>query len=423
MHWLLIGYMFLFIHRPFEVWPALGDMHVERVYIGIVFLYWLMYPGKRWIANTQHAAYIAFAAAVAVCWLMSPWADQGQVVVENWFKILVFYLLFVTSVNDAKGLKRLAAGFLCVMAIYMLHSLKEYAGGRHTFRMGIVRLLGVDTSMGDPNSFGGSIVFSLPFITAFWNTQKNKWLKLACLGYLGLSAGCILLTGSRGSLVGLATWGSIVIFRSPYRWAGIGSMVFIAPLAFFALPDSLQNRFETIINPEVGPANARESGEGRIEGFFKGFELLAAYPATGVGPGSWRPATKSKIESHNLYGQVSGEMGLLGIICFSAIVVSFWLNWRWFKRRPKALDHANPFPRELAGAVMMAVFLLLFMGNFAHNLFRHNWLWFGGFLIIARHVASTELAPALVRPRLRYPHPVQSWRVQMPTLSSSRVIS
>ena len=28
MRWLLIGYMFLFIDRPFEVWKWLGDLHM-----------------------------------------------------------------------------------------------------------------------------------------------------------------------------------------------------------------------------------------------------------------------------------------------------------------------------------------------------------------------------------------------------------
>jgi hypothetical protein len=40
----------------------------------------------------------------------------------------------------------------------------------------------------------------------------------------------------------------------------------------------------------------------------------------------------------------------------------------------------------------VAVFLLLFMGNFGHNLFRFNWLWFGGFLIIARHCIAQRAA-------------------------------
>ena len=85
-----------------------------------------------------------------------------------------------------------------------------------------------------------------------------------------------------------------------------------APLAFVALPESLQTRFETIINPEVGPKNAQESGEGRLLGLTTGFSLWAANPLNGIGPGAWRPATGSKIESHNLYGQLIGELGTLG---------------------------------------------------------------------------------------------------------------
>ena len=96
MQWLLIGYMFLFIHRPFEVWQVLGDMHFERIYIGAVMLYWCVYPNKRWIPNSQHRSYVFFAVAVLLCWGLSPWLDAGQVTVENWFKIVVFYVLFVT---------------------------------------------------------------------------------------------------------------------------------------------------------------------------------------------------------------------------------------------------------------------------------------------------------------------------------------
>src|SRR5262245_816745 len=88
IEWLLIGYMFLFIHRPFEVWPALADLHVERIYMIGALLAVAVYPGKRWIGNWQHGAYLLFAAAVAMCWLVSPWATDGQQVVEDWFKIL-----------------------------------------------------------------------------------------------------------------------------------------------------------------------------------------------------------------------------------------------------------------------------------------------------------------------------------------------
>src|SRR6266498_2615236 len=106
MVWILIGYMFLFIHRPFEVWPFLGDLHVERIYMIGAIIAVALHAGNRWLPNWQHLAYAGFAAAVVVCWVVSPWADKGETTVENWFKVLVFYVLLVVVVRDERSLKR-----------------------------------------------------------------------------------------------------------------------------------------------------------------------------------------------------------------------------------------------------------------------------------------------------------------------------
>jgi hypothetical protein len=394
MRWLLIGYMFLFIDRPFEVWPWLGDLHVERVYMLFTLAVWAVYPHKRWLPNTQHAAYLGFALAVLACWAMSPWSEQGQPVVEDWFKILVFYFLLVTTIHDEEGLKTIAVGFLAVMAVYLLHSFREYLGGRHTYRMGISRMIGVDKTLGDPNSFGASIVFALPLVAAVWMTGLGGRLGRWCLlGFVGLSGLCILLTGSRSSLLGLVIWFLIIIWGTRYRFVAFVSFAALAPVAFVALPESLQTRFETIINPEVGPANARESGDGRLHGLTTGFSLWGANPISGVGPGAWRPATRSKIESHNLYGQVMGELGTLGVAAFLTLLVCFWMNLRAVKRmRNHYPEWRNDLLFTLPSAIGVAVFLLLFMGNFGHNMFRFTWLWYGGFLIIARHCAEVRVA-------------------------------
>jgi O-antigen ligase len=394
MRWLLIGYMFLFIDRPFEVWPWLGDLHFERVYMLFTLAVWVVYPHKRWLPNVQHAAYAAFALAVAACWVMSPWAEQGQPVVEDWFKIVVFYFLIVTTVHDEEGLRHLAIGFLCVMGLYLLHSFREYLGGRHTYRMGISRMIGVDSSLGDPNSFGASIVYALPLVAAFWRAGvwgKTGRFLLVC--YVGLSSLCILLTGSRGSLIALLTWFLIVIWGTKYRFRALALLAVLAPLSFAALPESLQTRFETIVNPEVGPKNAQESGEGRVEGLLTGLRLWQANPLTGVGPGAWRPATRSKIESHNLYGQLLGETGTLGAVAFLALLGCFWANLRAVRRvRREVPEWRNDLVCQIPAAVGMGVFLLLFVGNFGHNLFRFTWLWYGGFLIVARHCVARRVA-------------------------------
>ncbi|HJZ55816.1 MAG TPA: O-antigen ligase family protein [Gemmataceae bacterium] len=394
MRLLLIGYMFLFIDRPFEVWPWLGDLHIERVYMLFTLGVWAVYPNKRWLPNAQHAAYAALATAVLFCWAVSPWADKGQNVVEDWLKIVVFYVLLVTTIHDEEGLKQIAAGFLVVMGLYLLHSFREYLGGRHTYRMGISRMIGVDNTLGDPNSFGASIVFALPLVTAFWRSGVGgRWGKVLLSGYVGLSCLCILLTGSRSSLLGLLVWFLIVIWGTKYRFKALAAFAVAAPLSFVALPESLQTRFETIINPDVGPKNAEESGQGRIEGLTKGFELWQASPLTGVGPGAWRPATRSKIESHNLYGQLMGETGALGVSAFVFLLGCFWMNLRAVKRaREYSPDARTDFLFLLPTAIGVSVFLLLFMGNFGHNLFRFTWLWFGGFLIVARSCVARRVA-------------------------------
>ena len=149
----------------------------------------------------------------------------------------------------------------------------------------------MDTTLGNPNSFGNSIVYTLPLVTPLWLSRPTGRMKIFLLGYIGLSVLCIGLTGSRSSLVGLVLWAGVAVLRSRWRLRMALVTLVAAPLLWVALPASLQNRFETIVNPEVGPANAQESGEGRIYGFLLGMELWARYPATGCGPGAFRPAT------------------------------------------------------------------------------------------------------------------------------------
>ena len=307
------------------------------------------------------------------------------------------------------------------MTVYMLHSLREYLGGRYAYRMGFARMIGVDKSMGDPNTFAASILYTLPFIMPFWKTPGQQTrlsggaspltthhsspttlqdrestpstlMRFFLAGYVSLSVVCIGLTGSRSAFVGLLLWGAIMVARSRWRWGLAVLALGCIPVLWGALPDSLQTRFETIVNPEVGPANARESAQNRLEGLEIGLNLWSQYPATGCGPGAWKVATGRKIESHNLFGQLLGETGTIGAVAFAGILLGFWLNlrriWRLYREHP---EWGRDFLYHVSTAIGMALFLLLFEGNFGHNLFRYSWLWYGGFLIITRHCVEQRL--------------------------------
>lgn len=404
MFFLLIGYMWLFIHRPFEVWPVLGEMRLELAYVIVVMIVWAFYPKKHWLPNPLHAAFLAFAVAVVVCWLASSFrSEHGDLLVENYFKQVLFYILLATVIRDEKSLKLFVNAFLVIMFIYMGHSLREYINGRHAYRMGFVRMIGVDTSMGDPNTFAASILYSVPLLSMYFvnngaeSPGKRKFVRLAAFSYFALAVACILFTGSRSAFVGLLLLVGIVVAKSAHRWRFASLALLAAPVIWLLLPASLENRFETIIWPEVGPANAQASANARFAGLETGVALWAEHPLFGIGPGNWRAATHSFLESHNLYGELLGEMGTLGGVTFAGILLAYWINLRRIKVARIADGDRADYVYVLASAIGLSVLLMLVEGNFSHNLFRFNWQWFGAFLIVARSVVEQRQYTATSR--------------------------
>ena len=64
MIYLLGGYIWLFVHRPFERYTVLGDLQLERVYMLVMILCWVVWPNKGLIANRLHAALLGFTFVV-----------------------------------------------------------------------------------------------------------------------------------------------------------------------------------------------------------------------------------------------------------------------------------------------------------------------------------------------------------------------
>src|SRR5258707_7662380 len=146
--------MLMCINRPFEYYPTLGDVQLERAYFLMMFAFWVVSPNKGFVSNRLHGALVAFSVALAVCWLASPYRDleRCSTTVENYLKVALFYVLVVTSVRDEKGLRTLLAMFLLSVSVYIGHSLLEHVNGRYEFRQGIIRMVGVDVTYADPNA-------------------------------------------------------------------------------------------------------------------------------------------------------------------------------------------------------------------------------------------------------------------------------
>jgi O-antigen ligase len=384
MEWLLGGYIWLFIHRPFEIWPTLGVIQLERAYMLLCILAWVFYPKKCWIRNRLSVAFLFFTAVLVTSWLLSPHGELGVETVETQVKIFVFYVLLLTTIRDERSFRRILAIYLGCVALLMLHSLYEYANGRHQFRMGITRMCGMGVSHADPNTFAATLLYSLPLTLPFWRSSDRLSMRALLLGYQGLSLLCIILTGSRGALVGLCCYLCLLVGFSPQRFKLAFVFLFLIPLIGISIPGPLQNRFLTIVDPEVGPANAQESASGRWLGFVNGIKLWSERPLTGYGPHSFGTAVGNGFQAHNLYGQTLGELGTLGALGLLAIVAAFAGNALEARRHRHVLPSTS-FVYQTSRAIGFVVVLLLVLGCGSHNLYRFTWVWFGAFQAIALH--------------------------------------
>ena len=214
---LLIGYMFLYIYRPFEVWPILGAVRLELVYMIGTGIYWLVVPEKRHAINGLTLAIGWMAVVLLTSSFLSPWTGDCLTAIEPWLKFLAFFLMLVTAVHDERSLKMLVVALLVIMTLYMLHSAYEFSCGRYVSRMGISRMVGIEGTNGDPNALAMTIVLSLIFVPACWRCFPSRLARAGLVAYLTLSIYCISMTGSRAAFVGLLIFVLFAVWRSAWR--------------------------------------------------------------------------------------------------------------------------------------------------------------------------------------------------------------
>lgn len=379
MIYLLIGYMWLYLHRPFEIWPLLAEIRIERIYMFITIAWWVTQP-KRWIHCRSHFPVFLLATIYLAESLVGRYATFATV--EDWFKVFVFYLLLVTSIYRESELKTIIVAFVCVTGLYELHSLREYVNGRGVFRMGTWRMIGVDESLSDPNSFGASVDYALVFLMPMWVLAKKRWQRAIVLASWSLGVLCVLLTGSRSAFVGIAVLLCAAAATSVHRWKiGVGVLV-LPPIIWASLRADLQNRYLTLVDPSRGPENARDSAEGRALSFRQGMQSFAENPIFGAGLNSFR--VQHGVGTHNLFNQALGELGLFGLAVLVGFAWSVWSDLREAKCLLRGFREARwDFCYLVCLAATLAYLLLFLLGWGAHNLSRYNWLWFGAFSGIA----------------------------------------
>jgi putative inorganic carbon (hco3(-)) transporter len=257
-----------------------------------------------------------------------PFAYHRRVAFESIFlgylSNILFFLAFVTLVDSLKKLKTLLFVICLSVFLYSFFGLitGSFSGGRFFIYGGIL----------DPNDIAYVLISMFPLCLIFIYFDERWFKKLFSIITVLLAITLVLLTGSRGGFLALGTV-FLVMFLT--KISGLGKtqkfLIFLILAGFYFLLEDKINleRYLSIFEIEEDYNISSESG--RLQVWEYSIQLILNNPITGVGVECFPMAVGYLREAlgliprwqftHNSFLQVAVEVGLIGFIIFTIIIL------------------------------------------------------------------------------------------------------
>ena len=149
--------------------------------------------------------------------------------------------------------------------------------------------------------------------------SEKRWQKaiaFACVAFIGHT---IILTESRGAILGLCACVPFALYVMPKKPIYFVGLAIVAAFGIELMGPTVRERFMTVF---VEAEERDNSAQGRLELWMDCVELILDYPVTGVGPEhfpfhtvqmGWTRAR----EAHSLWLQTGAEMGIPALVFFA----------------------------------------------------------------------------------------------------------
>jgi O-antigen ligase len=398
----LFVYLIIFFFRPYEIWPA--PVPYEKI-IGLVILIILSVHliVKRIEIRFNRLDWAVAGVVIAAALSVPSFTEMGDNTMSfyAWFDFFKIFLVYFFTLQIANSKNKLEA----IVWLYVLSNIYlagttsyNYYAGHYRVSMGIARARGMAEQglFSHPNSVANSTVLGLPFLYYFLRHYRNLVIKLFLIAVLALSVWTVVITGSRGGMIGLFVFVLIIGWRSKYRAFSLAASAVAILVLVAIMPEQYQGRLFSLTNVfGTDTTGAAESAAGRIEGLLTGLKFFLMRPLTGVGIGAFPRAHFITVgiyaAAHNLLGQLLGELGTVGLVAFT---------WFMVTKVRYARDLVNEYGKQLwpddilskvTKAVQIALILIFVQGISGSNLFRYNWYIFACFLSIITFATADRI--------------------------------
>jgi probable O-glycosylation ligase (exosortase A-associated) len=235
------------------------------------------------------------------------------------------------------------------------------------------------TELADNNAFGLALNMSLPMFLYLGKLEHARAVRIGF--YLAFIAGLVgvVLSYSRGALVGLFFLMLVMAFQSRHKMRGLVAIVLLGAIMLIAAPEQWISRMSTIQTASKTDASAQE----RFNSWTFATQLAREFPILGGGfqtftdPMYERYRLSVVVEGtqlgpHSIYFQMLAEHGFPGLFLFLTLIAScIWSAYR-VKRAFRRVDpdhwlvmYANMIICSLIGYAASGAFLgLAYFGLF-----------------------------------------------------------
>jgi O-antigen ligase len=312
-----------------------------------------------------------FILLTLLVFLNSLLMGQGFVLTKpvlSFISFPIFFFVTLSIVTTVSKVRFAAWAIVLCMFIASQYSLREYLYYTRVYGSGHQS----HSTFLDANYYGLSVLIAIPLAYYLYKTCAQKMFRLMFAFILVLLPLTLILSLSRGAVVGFAgvILTSLLISRKKAKAFILLSFVMLVGL-FFA-PDTLWKRFEgtKIFNSEedVNLQGAAASSQFRWFILSSGFRMIEDRPLTGVGLGNFKslstvyePRLTRSFIAHNTYLSIAAELGLPALLFFLAIIAytyrSLWRLRKILIDDPRLALLPNVLIVSLSGFVISATFL------------------------------------------------------------------
>jgi O-antigen ligase len=328
-----------------------------------------MFSAKRGLAlPPNYLAYLGYVTIGVLGLSTSQYKVQVYLELKELVKVAAIGLAACTILNDRRAVRGFTFGYLALYALFPIR------GSLYNYIMGIAPggRFAWNFIFENPNDLAMLTILPLGMSGYFLVTERKGIWRYAALAGLVVTTMVMMLTQSRGALLGLGA--GVFYFFALTKKRGqamvLSSLGLVIAAAF--APSSLWDRLGGLANISVASGmkgvDKESSAESRWQIMGVGIQIAKENPVIGVGIGAYPtehflhtmhgeaiPSASGARDAHSTYIRSAAETGVLGLAC---IVGFIFLSWREVARTRAALPEAHAPQRK--GLLALEVSLVAF---------------------------------------------------------------